>query len=307
MHAHLHIDIPRGDTMTNPPPPPGDPAQPADYGGAFPGTPQAPQQGYPAMGPPPPVRPKGLAVAALVVGIVAFLTGLVPVLGIVLGIGGVVLGILALLKRQSKGMGITGVVLGGIALLASLAMTIGFAAILGSSPPQSSSDAEKGTSQTPTPAASASSDHQPTQSERAGTAANPLPQPYVAEGLLGGEKYSLTARVVNASANEQVKAWNQFNSDAPAGYKYVIVEMTMTGIDPDGVEPSLAMFDLSLATAEGNRYDAEFIVFGEGMTSMSNGPTLYPGSSFTGFSAFIVPDAAASFLLYDNSNYIALE
>ena len=38
-----------------------------------------------------------------------------------------------------------------------------------------------------------------------------------AEGLLGGEKYSLTARAVNASANEQVKAWNQFNSDAPAG------------------------------------------------------------------------------------------
>lgn len=141
----------------------------------------------------------------------------------------------------------------------------------------------------------------------AGSAQNPLPQPYVAKGFLGGEKYSLVARVFNASANEQVKAWNMFNDDAPAGFKYVVVEMTMTGIDPDGVEPSLAVFDLNLATAEGNRYDAEFVVFAEEMPSMLDGPTLYPPNAFTGYSAYIVPDTAQSFLLYDNANYVALQ
>lgn len=141
---------------------------------------------------------------------------------------------------------------------------------------------------------------------KAGTVANPLPQPYVARGLLGGEKYSLEAHVVNATANAQVAEWNMFNTEAPSGFTYVVVEMTMTGIDADGVEPSLATFDLRLATSEGNRYDSEFIVFGEGMPSMMDGPTLYPGSSFTGYAAYIVPEASQSFLLYDNSNYIAL-
>ena len=45
---------------------------------------------------------------------------------------------------------------------------------------------------------------EPAPAAATGEATNPLPQPYVAKGLLGGEKYSLTATVVNAAANEQV-------------------------------------------------------------------------------------------------------
>lgn len=138
-----------------------------------------------------------------------------------------------------------------------------------------------------------------------GDVANPFPQPYTAKGLLGGEKYSLTGRVADANANAAVAGYNMYNEEAPAGFKYVIVELTMTGIDPEGVEPSLASFDLSLATPEGNRYDTEFIVYAEGMADMSDGPTLYPGSSFTGYTAYIVPEGVESFLLYDNGNYIS--
>lgn len=139
----------------------------------------------------------------------------------------------------------------------------------------------------------------------AGTVENPSPQPYVAKGLLGGEKYSLTARIVDANANAAVAQYNMFNDEAPAGFKYVIAELTMTGIDEDGVEPSVASIDLSLATPEGNRYDSEYIMFGDGMPSMDDGPTLYPGSKFTGYTAYLVPDSAQSFLLYDNGKYIA--
>lgn len=138
-----------------------------------------------------------------------------------------------------------------------------------------------------------------------GDVANPFPQPYTAKGLLGGEKYSLTGRVADANANAAVAGYNMYNEEAPVGFKYVIVELTMTGIDPEGVEPSLASFDLSLATPEGNRYDTEFIVYAEGMADMSDGPTLYPGSSFTGYTAYIVPEGVESFLLYDNGNYIS--
>jgi hypothetical protein len=139
----------------------------------------------------------------------------------------------------------------------------------------------------------------------AGTIENPAPQPHVAKGFLGGEKYSLTAKIVDANAGALVAQWNMFNEEAPAGFKYVVAELSMTGIDPDGVEPSLASYDLSLATPEGNRYDSEFVSFGDGMPSMNDGPTLYPGSSFTGYTAYIVPEAAQSFVLYDNGEYIA--
>ncbi|MGU3643872.1 hypothetical protein ACLBXX_02820 [Microbacterium sp. C23T] len=128
----------------------------------------------------------------------------------------------------------------------------------------------------------------------------------MARGVFGGEKYSLTGRVVDANANALVEGWNQFNDDAPAGFKYVVVELTMTGIDPDGVEPSLAEWDLFLTTGEGNRYSNEYIVLDDGMPSMSDGPTLYPGNAFTGYAAYIVPDTAQAFMLYDNGNYISL-
>ena len=68
--------------------------------------------------------PKGLAITALVVGIIAFLTGLVPVLGFILGAVAVVFGIIALVKKQSKGMAITGLALGAVALITSLIVTV---------------------------------------------------------------------------------------------------------------------------------------------------------------------------------------
>jgi hypothetical protein len=66
---------------------------------------------------------KGFALAALILGIAAFLTGWTPVLGVILGITAVVLGIVALARRQSKGMAITGLALGAVALIASLVMS----------------------------------------------------------------------------------------------------------------------------------------------------------------------------------------
>lgn len=296
------------------PPPPGSQPPPPLYQAAAPGSqpPPPPAVGY-AAGTltPAPKKPSGLAITALILGIAAFLTGLVPVLGLLLGATAIVLGILALRAHQSKGLGITGIVLGAIAALTSLLMTIGMIGAFNSVATSADKDASSITETQPSEPSEPSEPaeepaEEPEPAADAGTAANPLPQPYIAKGLLGGEKYSLTARITNASANDQVKGWNQFNPDAPAGYKYVVVEMTMTGIDPDGVEPSLATFDLSLATAEGNRYDSEFIVMADGMSSMTEGPTLYPGNSFTGYSAYIVPDSASSFLLYDNSNYIQL-
>ena len=269
--------------------------------------------------------PRNLAIAALVLGGLAFLTGLIPVLGLLLALAGVTLGVVALIKRQPKGLAVTGLALGSVALLTGVIATTAALAGVGSTSTTAGrvTEVAETTSEatapaepaedtaTPAPAAApatAEPEPEPTPSQASavvGSIENPAPQPYVAKGFLGGEKYSLTARVVDANANALVSQWNMFNDEAPAGFKYVVVELAMTGIDPDGVEPSLASYDLSLATPEGNRYDSEYVVLGDGMSSMNDGPTLYPASSFTGYTAYVVPEGAQSFLLYDNGEYVA--
>lgn len=70
---------------------------------------------------------KGLAIAALCVGAVAFLSGLVPGLGIMAGVSGIVLGTIAYLKKQPKALAVTGLALAGLGAAASLGMTVGMA------------------------------------------------------------------------------------------------------------------------------------------------------------------------------------
>lgn len=73
----------------------------------------------------PPARAaRGLALSALIVGIVALLTAAVPVLGAVLGIVAIVLGAVALAKKQPRGLSLTGLILGIIATIASIIATI---------------------------------------------------------------------------------------------------------------------------------------------------------------------------------------
>lgn len=66
----------------------------------------------------------GLAIAAMVVGIVGFIFGWAPFFGFIAGIAAVILGIIALKKSPVlKGMSITGIVLGGIATLWGLVVS----------------------------------------------------------------------------------------------------------------------------------------------------------------------------------------
>lgn len=256
-------------------------------------------------------KPMGFALTALILGIVAFLAGLAPWVGLVLGGAAIALGIVATARGQSKGMAITGLVLGAVAFLSSTVATVGFTAFLANPSVVLADDDNSPTSNSSTPPSTTPPEPEesavPQQGANAelGSVANPYPQPYTAMGLFGGEKYALTARMVEANANSLVSGWNPYNTEAPSGYKWVVVELTMTGLDPDGIDPALAEFDLFLATDEGNRYSSEFIVLGDGMASMSEAPTVYPGSSFTGYTAYRVPETAQTFYIYDNGNYVS--
>ena len=88
---------------------------------------------YQQQSPQPPAQAaspaRGLAISALIVGIVGFLMGLLPVVGALVGIAAVVLGAIALAKKQSKGFALTGLILGAVAIIASVATTAGIGAL----------------------------------------------------------------------------------------------------------------------------------------------------------------------------------
>ncbi|GHJ42003.1 DUF4190 domain-containing protein [Streptomyces sp. TS71-3] len=77
----------------------------------------------------PPVRSNGLAVAALVLGVLALISFWTILGGVVLGIIALILGIIAAARARGgrakhRGMSITGAVLGGIGLVASVILLV---------------------------------------------------------------------------------------------------------------------------------------------------------------------------------------
>ncbi len=273
------------------------------------------------MSTPPAPQQQGnqLGLIALILAGVGFLLAVIPAtagFAWLLTLPALVVGIIGVTRKgKKKGTAIAAIILSTIAwVIAVIVAAATFFSGVSTAVDEAESGSEIATEEAPVAAEEETpvEEEAPVEEEVVaeepaadlGEPSNPYPQPYTAEGFFGGENYTLSGRIVDANANALVAGYNMFNTEAPAGYKYVVAELTMTGINPDGVEPSLAQFDLSLATAEGNRYDSEYIIFGEGMTAMSDGPTLYPGSAFTGYTAYIVPEQASSFLLYDNGNYI---
>jgi len=73
---------------------------------------------------PQPGAKQGLAITALVLGLIALVTGWIPVWGILLGAIAIIFGIVALAKRQSKGMAIGGLVTGAIGALTSVVVLV---------------------------------------------------------------------------------------------------------------------------------------------------------------------------------------
>jgi len=89
--------------------------------------PTGPPAETPQLPEPPATRGgTGLATAALVVGIVAFLLGWVTVLGGLLGLAGIILGILAVRTGRARARAVVGLVLSGVAFLTNLFFTVVF-------------------------------------------------------------------------------------------------------------------------------------------------------------------------------------
>ena len=132
-HATEELGRSAPDAPLAPPAQPAQPAGPAQHAGpaqptgsAQPAQPVGPAQ--PAGPAQPPARSgaSGWAIAALVVGIGAFLVGLVPVVGLLVALVGVALGVVALVRRRRAqsglGLGVTGLALSGLAAVTNVAV-----------------------------------------------------------------------------------------------------------------------------------------------------------------------------------------
>lgn len=83
--------------------------------------------------PTPNQQQNGLAIAAMVVGIISILLGWVPFLGLAIGVAAIIMGVISLKHKYNKGMSITGIVTGAISTLWNLVISailiIGFISV----------------------------------------------------------------------------------------------------------------------------------------------------------------------------------
>lgn len=109
---------------------PGQPPYPAQppHPGQYPVGQPYPAGQYPVgmQGAAQPSPGGGIAIAALIVGIAAFLLGWIPILGLVVAAAGIVLGIVAVRKPSRKGFGWAAIGLSALAAITSIVTTIVF-------------------------------------------------------------------------------------------------------------------------------------------------------------------------------------
>lgn len=257
-----------------------------------PPTPNAPitPPAYAAAPSAPPASPgKGMAVTALIIGIVALLGVAIPVLNVlsaILAVVGLILGIIALTKATSKGLPLSGVIVSGLALLLSLVFIVvyvaGFTnAVNDVRDDTSIVDEEQVDAEPEAPEA-------PAESEQ-GTRDNPAPLGSTIEITeFGDPVYELTMGPSTLDASAQVLAENQFNEAPPAGFQYALVPVTVTYV---GAESGLPWVDIRVefVSAAGTTHtESDSFAVAPAPTFMDIND-LFTGASGTGNIVILIP------------------
>lgn len=213
----------------------------------------------PGYGGAPPQPSKGLAVAAMILGILAILGCLIPVVNFFsafLAVIGLALGIVVLVRRMGgRGMAIAGVALSAVAIIGVIISNVLFGAAV-TAVDESLSSA----TMAPSAADESESPDQPGSGDESEPADSTQPSADASEadaplavgtaGTVGD--YSVTVTKVNTNANEFVKAANQFN-DSPAG-QYVVADVSVTYNGDDKGTPWVDL-DWAFEGTDARNYD----------------------------------------------------
>jgi hypothetical protein len=257
-------------------------------------------QGWPGAPHPPAHTPAAstpwLGIVALTFGVTALMLCLVPYVGAFLGLAGVVLGVVALVQRQPRWQALTATVLAAVAVLVGGISTTAATSWFLSQDAQSwSSDWE------PEPAPEIDDG---TPATGPGSFDEPHDQPHI---VMWGERadYSVTARLIEDDTDEIVLGWSHYNEAAPDGYRWVILETTVTGLSAYGSKPSDADGTLMIASGPDEFHYSEWITLPDDIPYLDDARTLDPSERFTGVSAYLVPADATVLRLSDGESFIA--
>lgn len=223
----------------------------------------------------------GIGIAALVVGIVAFLSGWIVIWGLLVGATAIVLSIIALKKSSAnKGFGITGLILGGIGALTSIVFTIfwvlafTFAAV-GTGAALNAGTAISNSLSAQDAAAQAQIDAKKDYNK--------------------GETATFGLVTVKVNSTDMNYVVKDSYYQASEGKKYVLVNITVTNPTDSSVDINKYSFKLD---ADGLAVDTSFTTVDDEF----DGGSLSKGASTTGSLLFEVPDDASTLKLqYETS------
>lgn len=253
---------------------------------------QQPQNDYQ---PPAPVA-RGLAIAALIVGIVAFFTSLIPIFGIIVALAAITLGITALIRRQPKGFAVTGLALGAVALVTAIIAAL----VVGVFTTAVVETAEEATAVTAAPGPETNgsdTDQQDAVAADQGTRDNPYPL----GTTISSADWDVVINSVQLGADDAIAQANTFNQSATPGNQYIVVNATLTYKGADSAFANQVSF--SYVDAGGNvsnSYDT-VIVPPEPTLTMEE---LYAGASTTGNEALQIPIDATGVLRVEAGYFV---
>lgn len=243
-------------------------------------------------------KSSGLAIAALVLGIVSLILAFIPFINVLAGIAAVVGLILAIVavsqKGKKKGVALGGLITTSLALIMSFVMGFvytnafveGVDEAFEESGVTDSSQAEEPS--TEDDSAPAEADSPEPESEDQGTRENPLPLgSTVTLEALGESEWEVTVGPATLDATEAVIAENTFNDPPEEGLQYALLSLTATYIGAESGTPS---FDLtySYVSSSGTTHET-FDTFAVAPDPLSDVNELYPGASGTGNILIAIP------------------
>lgn len=262
------------------------------------------QPAEPALPSTAPTTGNGLAIAALIVGILAFIGAFIPLVNYasgLLAIVGIVLGGIAISrKNRAKKVAIAGLIVSAIALVLSVILaivyTIGLATAiddgLGTASAQSENETG-GSASTEDAAGDVPATVEETASE-VGTRENPAALGTTVEmSTSGAVEYEVTLGASTLDATAAIIAANQFNEAAAEGLQYALVPVTVVY---KGTETGTPWIDLTVefVSAAGTThaaYDSSAIAPEPTFTSIND---LYPDASGSGNVVIAIPTADAA-------------
>lgn len=245
-----------------------------------------------AAAPPAATPGKGMAITALIIGIVALLGVAIPVLNVlsaILAVVGLILGIIALTKATAKGLPLSGVIVSGLALLLSLVFIVvyvaGFTNAVNDVRDDTSIVDDEQTEAEP---------EAPAESEQ-GTRENPAPLGTTIEITEFGEPiYELTMGPATLEANAAVLEANMFNEPPVAGFQYALVPVTVTYVGPETGTPWIDL-SIQFVSAAGTTHTEGDSLSVAPAPSLFDINELFPGASGTGNVVILIPtDGAAA-------------